>query len=625
MSVNGSGSGGGGVGVASEKSGVGVSVPSDVSSSPQGPSFVQREHATYSPFTAYCFTVNYILGVGVLGMPFAFAASGWLLSAGVLALLSLFAWVTGMWIVQVQQRAKHNIRMQYAAAHPQWADALLNGHSDVSSQPTRTSYSDAHSDTQLLLDNGDGRPAGTASSVESSSSLSESFLSPDAIPAPPTPTHTHPRTVYTPSLVDRRLELNELIGFYNGRHMQRAYEVCLSILIVGALWAYCAVFAGSMAVQLPPIRSFLPSSVESCSGEESLNGGCAGLYYFYLAIFALVVVPLTCRELTELKWMMIVLAAFRFVSLGLMMITAVHGIWSYPANPPTPPQPSGQPPYYGDTRAVVLSGLGVVLPIAMSSQLFHHAIPNLSFPLRPQAKVPHVFSAVLCTTFSLYAALGICVSLFFGSSVQSNCTLSWHSWTGNESIDLNSRSGFASFVAYLIVLFPPIDVLSAFPLNGITLANNIMAAFVTPEQATQRRYILPFRLLASLLPVVGAAIVKDLSTILHYTGCIGILIGFIFPAALQYQSLKRMQQAKHAADAGELNVAPQSQPSSERAFDGRSFSLSAAVRSADVPSRELIIGGGLANLLNSPLSIYSVTSFAVVGLVAVVVLSIIDR
>ena len=33
---------------------LGVLVPSDLSSIPSDPPFVQREHATYSPFTAYC-------------------------------------------------------------------------------------------------------------------------------------------------------------------------------------------------------------------------------------------------------------------------------------------------------------------------------------------------------------------------------------------------------------------------------------------------------------------------------------------------------------------------------------------------------------------------------------------
>ena len=442
---------------------------SDVSSLPMDSAYVQHDHATYSPFTAFCFTVNYILGVGVLGMPYGFVRGGWLLSTLILFLISVFSWVTGMWIVQAQQRAKINLHQQHQLQLSQ------------PPQPPQQAEGEGARDAdaaQLLEVSGGSSPSSPRAHV----------------------------VLYTPSLLDRRLELNELIGFFCGLRARRAYEVCLCVLIVGALWAYGAVFAGSMAVHLP-ISAFL-SAGEVCSDESALSGSCASLYYFYLCIFACIVVPLTCRELTELKWVMIVLAVFRFVSLGLMMFTAVTALYSYPAPDIVEHTPAASPPYYSDMRAVLLAGSGVIFPIAVSSQLFHHSIPNLSFPLRPQSRVPHVFTAVLCTTFALYASLGICVGLFYGSSVQSTCTLSWADYTGRPDKDTASRPAWAAFISYVIVLFPPIDVLSAFPLNCITLANNVMAAFVTPQQATQRRYILPFRLLASLIPIVGAFIVK---------------------------------------------------------------------------------------------------------------------
>ena len=442
---------------------------SDMSSLPQESAFVQHDHATYSPFTAYCFTVNYILGVGVLGMPYGFVKAGWLLSVLVLFLISAFSWVTGMWIVQAQQRAKVNLHQQLELQQR-------------TAQQQPSAVVGAEDAAHLLESSGGSGPSSPRAHV----------------------------VVYTPSLVDRRLELNELIGFFCGLRARRAYEVCLCVLIVGALWAYGAVFAGSMAVHLP-ISAFL-SSGEVCSDESSLSGSCATLYYFYLFIFACIVVPLTCRELTELKWVMIALAVFRFVSLGLMMLTAVAALYRYPAPDIRDHTPSSSAPFYSDMQAAVVGGLGVIFPIAVSSQLFHHSIPNLSFPLRPQSRVPHVFTAVLLTTFALYAALGICVGLFFGSSVQSTCTLNWADYTGSVDREQTGKPAWASFISYTIVLFPPIDVLSAFPLNCITLANNVMAAFVTPQQATQRRYILPFRLLASLTPLIGAFIVKGAPT-----------------------------------------------------------------------------------------------------------------
>ena len=37
-------------------------------------------------------------------------------------------------------------------------------------------------------------------------------------------------------------------------------------------------------------------------------------------------------------------------------------------------------------------------------------------------------------------------------------------------------------ISYLVVLFPPIDIISAFPLNAITLGNNLLCAFVEDER-----------------------------------------------------------------------------------------------------------------------------------------------
>ena len=560
----------------------GATLSPTVSTLPQEPAFLQHDHATYTPFTAYCFTVNYILGVGVLGMPFGFVKAGWFLSTVTLFLITAFSWVTGLWIVQVQQRAKLNIHQQYQQQQRRLREL-------PPSDPSTPPNGDA---SHLLALTGGSSPSSPRAHV----------------------------LVYTPSLLDRRLELNELIGFFCGLRAQRTYEVCLSVLIVGALWAYGAVFAGSMAVHLP-ISAFL-SDGEVCGDETSLSGGgCAGLYYLYLLVFAAIVVPVTCRELVELKWMMIALALFRFVSLGLMMITAVAALYSHPAVI-TGHSPARSAPYYSDMPAMAWDGLGVIFPIAVSSQLFHHSIPNLSFPLRPQTRVPHVFSMVLLTTFALYACLGICVGLYYGSSVQSVVSLSWTEYTGSASTDVGGRPAWATIIAFIIVLFPPIDVLSAFPLNCITLANNIMAAFVTPQQATQRRYILPFRLLASILPILGAFVVKDLSTILHYMGSIGVSIAFLFPAALQFYSLRAQRRG---AEEDEALIGGSTRPQPKQVYSASAAAECGGGEGSALSDAALIIRGGLAAFLNSRVAFASVGAFALSGFVAVVVLSIIDR
>jgi hypothetical protein len=55
--------------------------------------------------------------------------------------------------------------------------------------------------------------------------------------------------------------------------------------------------------------------------------------------------------------------------------------------------------------------------------------------------------------------------------------LYWNKYVGCRSFDAKP-SGWAQFAQYIIILFPALDVMSAYPLNAMTLGNNLMVAFV---------------------------------------------------------------------------------------------------------------------------------------------------
>ena len=472
------------------------------------------EH-TYSTFTGYCFTVNYILGVGVLGMPHAYVKGGWLLSTLCLLVVTGMAALTAIWLAQTGQRAA---RLERRAIR----DMQRSGQ-----QP-----------------------------VESAEGRAERF--------------TH-----------RRIEVNELVQIFLGRPARRVYEVLLCIYMIGALWSYSAVFSQSMEGQLP-------------IGEIDNN------YLFYLGIFAIVVVPLTCLEMTELKPLAIALAIFRFVSLTLMMLTALLSLYRYPYAPNDKPvSTESSAPYYSDIQPVVFAGLATIFPVSLFSQIFHHSVPGLAHPLQDKSKTPFVFTTVLLTTFGLYAGLGICVGLYFGSGVDEVATLNWVDYSGERGVGKDGRSWIASVISYTIVLFPPIDIISAFPLNAITLANNIMSAVIPPHLTTQRRYIIPFRLVAALLPLVGAAFVRSLDSILHYTGCVGVLIAFLYPTVMQWKSMQ--VEALVAAEGGRVGELDEDE-------EGEAV---------------LLEDGWKKQLVNGKPAMGSVFAFSVVGLFAVIILSII--
>ena len=95
-------------------------------------------------------------------------------------------------------------------------------------------------------------------------------------------------------------------------------------------------------------------------------------------------------------------------------------------------------------------------------------------------------------------------------------------------------------VVISVLLAAAFDVASAFPLNALTLGNNLMSAFYggsrTQPLGTTYKYL--FRVLAAVPPLLGASVIKDLSVITKYTGLCGFALGFVFPPLLGLASEK---------------------------------------------------------------------------------------
>mmetsp|Transcript_29695 Transcript_29695/g.30180 ORF Transcript_29695/g.30180 Transcript_29695/m.30180 type:complete len:139 (+) Transcript_29695:402-818(+) len=102
-----------------------------------------------------------------------------------------------------------------------------------------------------------------------------------------------------------------------------------------------------------------------------------------------------------------------------------------------------------------------------------------------------------------------------------------------------------------IMLFPAIDVVSAYPLNAITLGNNLLGAVFGKRihEVEKNRWIKTgFRLLSSIPPIILAVLIKELGKITAYTGTTGFLVGLSFPAILYLSSRKIAKYRHFAAD-----------------------------------------------------------------------------
>eukprot|EP01034_Spumella_vulgaris_P023526 gene23526-29750_t len=291
----------------------------------------------------------------------------------------------------------------------------------------------------------------------------------------------------------------------------------------GTLWAYCTVFAKSFASRSPLCFIF---------GYQDLWHAQEQSYYGYLIIFGLLVVPVSLMEFHEQIAVQVSLTAFRVVMMALMVGSIGVAYWAGGAQ-------------FSDTSVSVMHDtdnelsmkwdkLYLLLPIVAYAFIFHHSVPSLAHPVQDKKSLVSIFTYALLISLAAYALVGVVVSQFFGSNLSTASNLNWETYVGVRNAD-GSVPFYAHVVAFFVVLFPALDVASAYPLNAYTLGNNMMSAYYgrdMHEHETSRVKLSFFRACAAVPPLFGAMLVSDLDKITKYTGLTGFAVMFIFPALL---------------------------------------------------------------------------------------------
>ena len=96
-------------------------------------------------------------------------------------------------------------------------------------------------------------------------------------------------------------------------------------------------------------------------------------------------------------------------------------------------------------------------------------------------------------------------------------------------------------LSYIIILFPSIDVCSAFPLAIHILVNNLYTVIFgkdTTEHKTCKFFIFQFvlKLFTATLPFAVSMFVANLVTIVTFAGLFGFFLSFYYPIILQISS-----------------------------------------------------------------------------------------
>ena len=463
----------------------------------------------------------------------------------------------------------------------------------------------------------------SAASPAAASSAAGAAGTASSAPPPPSP----PRPSAYLISHSRRFEVADLFSFFLGGRARVVYVAVLSGYMYGALWAYGTVFASSFAANVP-VAFF--NGGQPCAIQEhgAVNAGCLGTFYTWLGAFALLAVPLACMELTEQISVQVLMFGARLLVVLLMVGTVLSGWASCPAGSvvfaglPSAANATSAAAGAGAISGSALpasslfdaTGLAGLLPVATYAFIFHHSVPVLAHPVAHKASLPSLFAASFAVCCLAYGALGLIVSLGFGEAINQQCNLNWKDYvgcvapapgSGEGSVTPASASPLALGVRFIVLIFPALDVLSAYPLNAITLGNNLQAACMggsggsgsqaagegaeeaeggalapggassssaaaaaaagqppsllarclpsaAPAAGSRGALALrtAFRLLAAVPPILAGALSTasgiDLDQILRWTGLIGVAIAFLIPALLRAAAYAR-SRAVHAA------------------------------------------------------------------------------
>ena len=502
----------------------------------------ERLKSGYTKSTAYIFTINYILGVGCLGIPYSFAKSGLMFGSVLIVFVSILAYMTTTYVAETVNRAQTLARLPCEIGSRCWLcvgpcktihveENNNNNNNNANNANTAISNDkqpllgnrmkgisfDKNSSSILCYDtNGDKsvknnlslnaipkspKSASKSSSASlftpptssSSSSLTEKALrtssSSSLNPQPSPPNSMDSRSRLRSDTMDstdwsstKSYEVTDLCKKFLSPYHVYIYQASLMGLMFIGLLAYSQVFGNSV------IATISTSSSSFIDGDNALfySSNPTLLSRSLLAlVFSLVVIPLSLLELEEQMTVQALMAVLRFLAIFAMIFGSIAALFMDKIDNNS--SEDATPPYFaaeeeGMSYLFNFNGFGVMFSTALFSQLFQHSVPGIIRPLPDHEKksVNSIFASALTTTAALYLILGLTAASYFGKLTQSSVNLNFTDFY--YGLDPDKAASWqlvvCSILSNLVVLFPALDTLSVFPLIAVTLGNNLATSSI---------------------------------------------------------------------------------------------------------------------------------------------------
>ncbi|OQS01584.1 hypothetical protein ACHHYP_00578 [Achlya hypogyna] len=347
-------------------------------------------------------------------------------------------------------------------------------------------------------------------------------------------------------LTYRKIDFSEIGEVFAGKSGFITVQAVLCIYCLGSLWSYASIYASSVA------SIFYSYALNDSCDAYAINAstGCLNAYYGAMVIFSVLSIILVLMDLGDQQMLQKFLSAYRIVAFTLMLVTLTvklvvdgsdaisarldaRGAWAFNLHN-------------------FSTGFGPTL-LALNCQ---YNMPNALQPLEAKEK-----KNARLITFGSMTAAGICYFLLglLGALAFDNvnplASLMWSDFTGCGNGWGECASGGASWlgaiVHIVILMFPVVNVTSAFPMVGLTVGCNILPSLpksITAPLGTHRTHVLS-RLIAVVPPLILAAVFKKIDAIFTFAGFFGFALGLIIPAGFQVVGLLFCRRVYGSIDA----------------------------------------------------------------------------
>lgn len=399
----------------------------------------------YGPAITLAMTLNYVIGTGCFGLPFAFKEAGIVLTASLLSIGVLGALVTMNYTLESLARAE-------------------------------------------------GVCAATRGGA---------------------PRH---------ELTYRKFDFATIGEMFAGKFGKVTVQVVMALYCIGALWSYASVFASSVA------SLFFSYVLGDACDAYALHptAACLDAYYVCMAIFSAIVISMVLLDISDQASIQKFLSVYRIAALLLMLVTmlikiGVDGTDALAAR-------------YTAIGAFNWSNFGKGFGPTLLALNCQYNMPDALQPLNPKSAARRVAFAALIIAGSFYLLVGLLGALAF-DELNPLASLMWSTYTGcgNGWDTCSSTNPFGVVVQLVILIFPVVNVTSAYPMVGVTVGDNLLMS--VPKTVSARLGMATTRnvcrLLAAAPPLVLAVVFKKLDFIFAVAGLFGFLLGLSIPCWFQ--------------------------------------------------------------------------------------------